>query len=432
MRIEKPVWVWLPQSVSPVLAGLFSLDEGRGRFCYDKAYLSMLESLPLDPLSLPLSRRNMVEIHHGGIFGILRDSGPDSWGRQVLQKAHGRELSDLELLEFAPGDNVGAIAVGDPGAKQGWKPWTLDDLVTAVDEWDKLQIRPHDIARFLSPDTGLGGAKPKTTVEFQGELWLAKRLERGDSPWSAFFEDAALRMAKNCGQIDVCETRVEVLAQDKPILLVKRFDRVASDQGYSRKGYASADTALRLGDKGIGEPGRTYVALGQELRRWCAKSGSDAKDQVRELWRRIAFNGMVGNMDDHPKNHGLIQEGKHWKLSPAFDIVPCPLASEQFGLSMPFYLDGNVRSSAFRYDHLIGSAIDFGYGREDAVRTLRDMAEQIMDTWAHYLGDVPQQEKDRISSAFIMADRMRLEAGAELKTGILPERKRGRGMGRGR
>lgn len=426
--VAKPVWFWLPGHVQPVHAGVFTLDSGRGRFNYTPEYLSRPDRLPLDPYSLSLGPRGAVETRRGGIFGILRDSGPDSWGRAVLQKEQARELSEIEILELAPGDSAGAIAIGDPARKQAWKPWRLSDLDSAADEWHKLQDNSHEIAQILSPDTGLGGAKPKTTIEHEGTLWLAKLPEKGDSPWLPFLEHAALEMAKEC-RIDSCDSQVKTLGIGKHALLVKRFDRAATPEGWTRKGFASADTVLRLGDNGIGESSRTYVALGQELRRWCAKTGVDAKDQIRELWRRIAFNGMVGNGDDHAKNHGLVQEGGNWRLSPAFDIVPHPYTSPQFALSMPFYLDKTIRSSAVKYDHLILAASDFGYMREDAVRTLASMAEFIADKWPEYLKDITSQELTRIAPAFAMTKELGQAAKQEIKTGILPE-KRSRGVGR--
>lgn len=423
--VTKSVWFWLPGQVQPVQAGMFTLEDGRGRFIYAPEYLSRANGIPLDPYSLPLGLRGAVETRRGGIFGILRDSGPDSWGKAVLQKEQGRDLSEIEILELAPGDSAGAIAVGDPTHKQDWMPWRLSDLDSAVDEWDKLQGNAHELAQIISPDTGLGGAKPKTTLEHEGELWLAKFPERNDSPWLPFLEHAALELAKEC-HIESCESQVKTLAMGRHTLLVKRFDRAANPEGWTRKGFASADTVLRLGDKGIGEPGRTYVAFGQELRRWCAKTGVDAKEQIRELWRRIVFNGMVGNGDDHPKNHGLIQEGRNWRLSPAFDIVPHPCVSQQFGLSMPFYLENSIRSSAVRYDYLILAASDFGYSREDAVRTMGSMAELIADKWQEYLNDIPHKERERISPAFAMSKLLGQAAKQEIQTGILPERRKGR------
>lgn len=427
--LTKPVWFWLPGHVKPVQAGVFTLEEGLGRFTYAKEYLDRSDSIPVDPYSLPLRLRGAVETRRGGIFGILRDSGPDSWGRAVLQKEHGRELSEIEILELAPGDSAGAIAVGDPARKQEWKPWKLSDLDAAVDDWDKLQGNGHELARILSPDTGLGGAKPKTTLEHEGELWLAKLPEKGDSVWLPHLEDAALKLARECN-IESSESQVKTLDMGRHVLLVKRFDRAASPDGWLRKGFASADTVLRLGDKGIGEPGRNYVAFGQELRRWCAKSGVDAKEQIRELWRRIAFNCFVGNGDDHAKNHGVIQEGENWRLSPAFDIVPHPYSHQQFGLSMPFYLDGTTRSSAVRYDYLVLAASDFGYTREEAVHTLGSMAELIADKWRGYLQDIPASERERMTPAFAMTSVFGQAAKQEIQTGILPERRRSRGVER--
>lgn len=437
-----PVWTWLPGAGAPTLAGTFLHDvaQGVGRFRYDVEYLRRPDALPLDPISMPIARREIVETRSGGIFGVLRDSGPDSWGQSVLRHKHGRELTALEMLELAPGDGAGAIAVGDIERKLAWRPWTLADLKTATADWIAARaVDPEStaagLAEWLELGTSMGGAKPKATVLMDGELWLAKLVERGDNPYSPIFEHVALQLARECG-IDSCDSEPYPLDHGQFALLVRRFDRATGLDGtYLRHGFASAATALRLGDRGLAEPGRTYPALAQEIRRWCARQNHDVAPTVKELWCRIVFNCLVGNGDDHPRNHGLLRSGAHWNLSPAFDIMPAPRGEQPWGLAMPFLLDGATRSAAVVYDNLVLAARDFGVPRTEAVPAIAEMTTKVLDLWEGRMiaAGVPAAERARIAPAFTtVAARFHAAARAEIVAGILPEARRGRGAKGGR
>lgn len=428
---KKDIWYWLPGETQPVLAGQFRLETDRGRFTYDTEYLARNDALPLDPISLPLSKKNFAEFKNGGIFGILSDSGPDSWGKGVLNLEHRRELQALECLEYAPGDNVGAIAVGDPARKLAWKPFQISDLDRIAESIEAVQSGlPIALQQILSPDTALGGAKPKVTVEKDGCLWLAKFTERGDYEYMPYLEHAALSMAKDCG-VNACESIPGILKNGRQYLLVKRFDREAADNGWVRRGYASAATVLKLGDKGIAEPSRNYVEYGENIRRWCASKNVDAKDQARELWRRIVYNGLINNGDDHPRNHGLVQNGTNWKLSLAFDLAPYPMDNDHRALSMPFNIDrkNNIRTSHISYENLIAASKDFYYTREEAIKTLLKMSSYVLENWRNYVSELPDEVQHKTGKAFVAASILKLEAENEIRNGILKEARSKKGKG---
>lgn len=130
-----------------------------------------------------------------------------------------------------------------------------------------------------------------------------------------------MRLARRCG---VNAAHVEfVRVGERQVLLAKRFDRYIDPAGRTfRNLYASAHTVLRLDKQTRGERQRSYVALAFEIQRWCGLADVDAAQLKRELWRRMAFNAICGNGDDHPRNHGLLFKDGRWTLSEAFDIAP--------------------------------------------------------------------------------------------------------------
>jgi serine/threonine-protein kinase HipA len=167
----------------------------------------------------------------------------------------------------------------------------------------------------------MGGARPKTVVQDDHGLWLAK-FNRPDDRWNyARLEQAMLRLARQCG-INVSESRIETVG-GKDVLLVKRFDREKTTEGFTRARMISGLTVLRSDETHDSRTRWSYVILVEELRRIVAEPEKDA----RELFRRMCFNALISNLDDHPRNHALIARNLEWVLSPAYDLTPSPVVS---------------------------------------------------------------------------------------------------------
>lgn len=167
----------------------------------------------------------------------------------------------------------------------------------------------------------MGGARPKAVVEDDGRLWIAK-FNRRDDPFNhARVEHAMLVLARECG-LSVAESRITQIAR-RDVLLVKRFDREPHQDGYRRARMLSALTLLRTGDSHQDRERWSYVLLAEELRRLSHRPQAD----VQELFKRMTFNALVSNTDDHPRNHAVIAHDQNFRLSPAYDLVPFPLAS---------------------------------------------------------------------------------------------------------
>ena len=400
-QLSKPVWVWLPGQVQPVLCGEFTLKNGVGVFNYTDAYRALPQALALDPLHLPLtrSRRPFKETRQQGLFGVFRDASPEGFGLAMLERLRGQPLSDpLDRLEHAAGDGAGAIEVCDDlEAKLRFIP----PPATAL--WDALAQLPTHRPSSLAPQavwgatgTSLGGERPKMTVLHQGQTWIAKLQEQGDPSHAPLREYAAMRVALQLG-LEVAEVAFHRVGE-REALLVRRFDRWMDDQGQTlRRLFASAHTVLRLDTPMRGEPSRSYVALSKDMQRFCANRSTDVVPMQRELWRRMVFNTICGNGDDHPRNHGFIYQDARWQLAPAFDIAPHPAYSGVQAMAIT-----HTGSAIATQANLLMDAHRFGWDSHEALAFIRQAREAYMDGWSQIVqeqgvsaNDLPAQDPMR-------------------------------------
>jgi serine/threonine-protein kinase HipA len=330
------VYITLPGKVSAITAGKFVLGQTGsgaplGRFVYGQSYLQNREAVAIDPIELKLSNTAYRTVHLKGVFGALRDAGPDYWGRRIIEKHAGKAvLGEMDYLLDSPDDRAGALGFGlnhVPPAPQRKFNQTLDlaKLQGLADALIKDEI-PSDpaapqVQELMLLGTSMGGARPKAVVQDNDGLWMAK-FNRPDDRWNfARVEYAMLRLARQCG-INVSENRIETVG-GQDVLLVKRFDREKNAEGYTRARMISALTVLRSDETNDARERWSYVILVEELRRIVAEPEKDA----RELFRRICFNALISNLDDHPRNHAFLARNVDWALSPAYDLIPSPVVS---------------------------------------------------------------------------------------------------------
>jgi serine/threonine-protein kinase HipA len=330
------VYITLPGRTSAITAGKFVLGQTEsgtplGRFVYGQSYLKNADAVPIDPVELKLSNETYSTVYLKGMFGALRDAGPDYWGRRVIEKHAGKtNLGEMDYLLESPDDRAGALGFGlgnAPPAPQKKFNKTLDlaklqDLADALikDEIPSDPASPQ-VQELLLLCTSMGGARPKVVVQDDDGLWMAK-FNRADDRWNyARVEYAMLRLARQCG-INVPESRIEAVG-GKDILLVKRFDREKTPEGYTRARMMSGLTVLHSDETNDARERWSYILLVEEMRRIVAEADKDA----RELFRRICFNALISNIDDHPRNHALLARNVDWALSPAYDLTPSPVVS---------------------------------------------------------------------------------------------------------
>ncbi|HZX30348.1 MAG TPA: HipA domain-containing protein [Rhodocyclaceae bacterium] len=404
-----PVHVWLSGEATPILAGEFSHDGQVGRFAYDPAYLAAKH--PALAPDLPLRAKPHAITGGHAIFPLFLDAGPDTWGRHVLERRLERSVTEIEALSLCPTDGVGNIALGAITPER-LRVLKLDEFLAILAEQEKggqaRNTAEEQVLDAHGDGTSLGGTKPKLTIERDGIQYLAKFPAKGDSEWLPHVECATLKLAHLCGVRAIPDPEVWRLPSGRCALLVRRFDRQALPGGQARQGYVSAHALLRLdtlsqspqdallfGTRGFTPYNlrRSYVALSEDMLRWC---GSQAvhREERRELWRRIVFNALVRNLDDHAHNHGLLCDDmgrQHWRLSPAFDLVPAAKLPQAPALCLAYrFVPGGRRSGGAKprlvwvtdAADLMAAAVEhYGYTQAEAADYLKFAAATVATQW---------------------------------------------------
>lgn len=275
-----------------------------------------------------------------GVFGFVKDSFPDRWGRllldrreRILAQTENRPKRMLTNYDYLVGiedfTRMGAIRYKseeqndyiNAGVKFQVPPIeSLRSLCEACHEIEQAEDRnelPEQrwIDQLIDPGTSLGGARPKANViDTDGSLYVAKFPSKKDLENTELLENYAHHLAASAG-INVAKTKTIRISKDRDLLLSKRFDRTADGK---RIHFASAMSLLGLEDGAGSNTGNGYLDIVDFILQGCV----DVQKNLKELYRRVAFNVMFGNSDDHFRNHGFLLTPKGWTLSPAYDINP--------------------------------------------------------------------------------------------------------------
>lgn len=403
------VYITLPGETQSVTAGRFELKADRrgnalGRFVYGKSYLARPNAVAIDPVELKLSDATYETVRLNGVFGALRDAGPDYWGRRVIEKHAGvTKLGELDYLLNSADDRAGALGFGfnqnPPSTRRKFNKTLelakLQSIAEALMRQD--DVKTEDAAQvqdLMLIGTSMGGARPKAVVEDRDGLWIAK-FNRPDDRWNnTRVEHAMLELAKTCG-INVATSRIETVG-GKDVLLVKRFDRDKTQAGYTRARMISGLTLLRADEAASARERWSYVLMSEELRRVVDEPGKDAA----ELFRRMAFNALISNIDDHPRNHALIAKQAAWKLSPAYDLTPTPQAAQDRRiLAMEIGDRGRIISA----ENLVSQSLRFLLEKDEAQAIVSEMTGRVRSTWYDVVRaqGVTEKDAEAIRTAFV-------------------------------
>ena len=320
-------------------------------FEYDASWLQHPERFALEP-ALTLGPGPFHTPPAKALFGSIGDSAPDRWGRVLMRRAERRRAAGegqkprslLEadfLLRVDDEARQGALrfadALGGPflesAAASRIPPLVrLPRLLTAAERLADDKENDEDLRLLLAPGSSLGGARPKAAVrDRDGSLALAKFPRRQDDVSVVLWEAVALALADKAG-IAVPRWRVERIS-GSPVILIRRFDRAAGH----RVPFLSAMSMLGANDN----EARSYLEIADALR----QHGAAAKQDLAQLWRRIVFNVLASNTDDHLRNHGFLYESHAgWRLSPAYDLNPVPIDIHPRVLSLAIDLDDPTAS----------------------------------------------------------------------------------------
>jgi serine/threonine-protein kinase HipA len=397
------VFIVLPGTTKPVVCGRLGLLRAEGRFVatftFGRSYLARRDAVPLDPVTLNVPRPGLFTYEIADeIFPVLRDASPDRWGRLVLERLHGGVLDEIACLLLSPDDRAGALSFGAtlelPSASDAsFGVARLSDLVAEADALLRGEASaPARVERLMLLGTSMGGARPKCVIEHEDALWVAKFPRPDDRFDQPRVEAAMLDLARLVG-IDSAEARL-VDVGGRAVLLSRRFDRARVPGGYLRHRMVSALTVLQASDSATDRSRWSYLRLSECLRRY-DRSPAAAR---RELFRRMVFNAAISNIDDHPRNHAMIEDGSGWRLSPAYDLTPTPMLSSSRDLALVAGEDGRRISSA----NLVSRADAFGMTREEAMATVELVVAMVEAGWeqACLRNGVSSADRAMIRSAF--------------------------------
>jgi serine/threonine-protein kinase HipA len=394
------VYVVLPGETELVTAGRFRRTVDRhgvatGRFVYGKSYLAWNDPVPIDPIALKLATKTYETRLLKGVFGALRDASPDYWGRRVIERRLGPGPDELDYLLHSPDDRAGALAFGlnqtPPTPKRTFnRTLDLGKLQAFADAIIREEDLPEDpdaqqAQELMLEGTSIGGARPKAVVEDDGALWIAK-FNRADDNWNhARVERAMLELARACG-VQTAESRLTTIG-GRDALLIKRFDREETENGYRRARMLSALTLLRAEDTHQDRHKWSYVLLVEELRRISAQPKIDAP----ELFKRMCFNALITNNDDHPRNHAVIAMEQNWKLSPAYDLTPAmPISLERRDLAL---VCGDMGRYAHA-DNLLSQSPRFLLKPDEAKSVIDETEQTVRERWYEIARREGVSEKD--------------------------------------
>lgn len=372
-------------------------------FEYDPSWLADANRFSIEP-ALRLGEGLFPTPKNQAIFGSIGDSAPDTWGRRLMQRSErrraeseGRKLRTLTEVDYLLGvedvTRLGALRFRwlrdeefQAPQRAGVPPLLdLGKLLGVTERILRDEETDEDLKLIFAPGSSLGGARPKASiVDGQGALSIAKFPKETDDYSIELWEEIALRLAGNAGIETPRHSLVEVAG--KQILLSRRFDR----DGGKRIPFLSAMSMVGLAD---GEQG-SYLELVDAL----TEHGSSARADAQALFRRLVFNVLISNVDDHMRNHGFLWQSRAgWGLSPAYDLNPTPVDVRPRILTTNIDFDEGTCS----IDLVESVSGEFGMNLADA-RTIIGEVGQVTATWkgaAAKMG-ARAQEIRRMESAF--------------------------------
>lgn len=379
-------------------------------FEYDQNWLKRPEALSFDP-ELQLVTGPQYPGHERGNFGVFLDSAPDRWGRVLMQRRENlrareggrrpRTLGDWDfLLGVHDETRLGALRFQDlrdehfisSDADLAVPPISsLQELQSAslafethAEEEDHPEYRAW-LDQLLAPGTSLGGARPKATVRDENDrLCVAKFPSRQDRHDVGAWELVLHKLAARTG-IQVPETGgTKIGNSNYTTFLSRRFDRTAQGR---RRAFVSAMTLTQRTD---GEEGASYLELVEMLQ----TDGARPREDLQELFRRVLFNILAHNTDDHLRNHGFLIGKNGIQLSPAFDLNPTP---DRTDLSLAI----NEVETACEVEIAMDAAKDFGLKSKQADEALAAVREAVAE-WRSEAQEagISRAEIEQMASAF--------------------------------
>jgi len=406
--MSREIFVYITLGENNIFIGRLWFHSRKGKesasFEYDKSWLIHPERFALEP-ALKLTEG----VFHTGIdqdiFGAIGDSAPDRWGRVLMRRAEFRRakskketvraLSEADyLLGVSDELRQGALRFSEkingeflsPKNKNSIPPLVdLPKLLVASDKFIDDKENSEDLRLLLAPGSSLGGARPKSSVlDKNGHLAIAKFPRRDDIFEVEKWEAVALTLARNAG-ITTPLFSLETINK-KPVLIVKRFDRIKK----IRVPFLSAMSMLQARD----HEQHSYLEIADALSQY----GANPDEDMKQLWRRIVFNVLISNTDDHLRNHGFLYENqKGWRLSPAYDLNPTPTEIKPRILTTAIDFNNNSAS----LETALSVAKYFRLNKNETKKIIKEVKKSTTK-WCEVAKNfkLKKKEIDRMASAF--------------------------------
>ena len=326
---------------------------------------------------LPLLTGEFLPPEKDTAAGAVDDARPDRWGERVIRFIDKPpRLSLLEYLYFSGDERFGALGVSL--SPDRYEPRRMGPLPTladtaAIHELVRKVLANEPIApaqkRLISPGATMGGARPKALLDIEGEQWVVKFSE-GEPTDTPLIEHATMTLSR-AAAIRTAQT-MPIRLVDGHAVAIKRFDRA----GAARMHAMSANVALKAAGERMG-----YPELAQLLRRRGIVEGGVNVAQMRELFRRMVFNILIDNTDDHEKNHVLLVDGaQHYELSPAFDVLP---SGQALGYQQ---MRVGVDDADSTLDNAMSMCTLFALTKDEAALEVRGVIRAVAGWRKHFTG----------------------------------------------
>lgn len=375
---EAYVWVWLPGTTSPVVAGRLETAGSVVTFNYGRSYLARDDAVALYEPELPLRAGRIEPLPGLGIASSLRDAGPDAWGQRVIlaRLTGGRlgpesdtgTIDQLTYLLESGSDRIGALDFQRSATEYVPRDetGTLTELQRAAGALERGERLSEPVAEALLRGTSIGGARPKVLLR-DGETSLIAKLSSTTDTYPVVKAEAvAMELARRVGLQVPAVRLIRSLGRD--VLLVERFDRA----GRQRRMMVSALTLFGYDE--MSARYATYPELADMIRARFTRPAAT----LRELFSRIVFNVCVGNIDDHARNHAAFWDGRQLTLTPAYDLCPQPRSGQQAAQAMAIGRDG-ARESRLRV--CLDAAPDHHLDRREARDLIEAQLSTIREQW---------------------------------------------------
>ncbi|MEH6581831.1 MAG: HipA domain-containing protein [Halioglobus sp.] len=399
---EAYVWIWLPGQTDPIVAGRLSLENNELLFNYGQSYLRREDAIPIYEPELPLRAGRLRLLPRMDMPSCIRDGSPDAWGRRVIinhvtgqagDNISQTELDELAYLLLSGSDRIGALdfqVSPDSYKSRDARPATLEELQSASELVEQGIPLSPELDQALNHGSSIGGARPKANVISAGRKLIAKFSGSTDTYSLVKAEYIAMTLAKEVG-ISVADVEL-TQALGKDVLLIERFDRHPVNTSpveatvWSRKSMVSGLTILGLPE--MEARYASYEAMAEKIR----YQFTQPKATLHELYMRMVFNILVGNTDDHARNHAAFWDGTELTLTPAYDICPQGRTGEEASQAMNIHSEnklsqlGNCLAARAAFQLKEDQAVDI---IEHQVRTIAGKYREVCS--AAQLSEVDQR-----------------------------------------